>query len=594
MRFRSAIVDGFEVFAVSGTNTMSFAIVASDNAKRGLLGFAVERSGADQPARWMPGFKVFKSIVPQPQPGRFVSTEEHPMQGLVWDDFTGKPGQDYIYRFFPVYGRPDRLDRRNPVSIRVRTEQLFGDAEHDVFFNRGVASSQAYARKFGNKQPKDLPEKEEKEALEWLTRSLDDSIFRFIGAARRGDTLLGCFYEFRYAPVLEAFKQAIDRGVNVRLIVDGKNNEFTDNKGKLNPSFPRTDNLKALKAVGIERAHVILRTSNRNNIQHNKFMVLLKGKAQTPAEVYTGSTNISLGGITGQTNVGHWVKRADVAAQFKTYWDLLATDPGAADGDERADATKKRTALRKAVAALGKAPATMNAIAPGVTTVFSPRAGLDVLELYVKLLDSAKSSSCVTLAFGVNELFKQHLLDNTPKSHLVFMLLEKKDQANARSTKPFVAINAQQNVYKAWGSFLKDPVYQWTKETNNRYLQFNSHVSYVHSKFLLMDPLGDDPIVVTGSANFSKASTNDNDENMLIIRGNRRVADIYFTEFNRLFNHYYFRAVVESRSRFERSGEAASKLFLDETDGWLRNYAPDKLRGKRVEMYQRMGGFTKL
>ena len=40
-------------------------------------------------------------------------------------------------------------------------------------------------------------------------------------------------------------------------------------------------------------------------------------------------------------------------------------------------------------------------------------------------------------------------------------------------------------------------------------------MSYVHSKFLMMDPLGDDPIVVTGSANFSDASTNSNDENML-------------------------------------------------------------------------------
>ena len=74
-------------------------------------------------------------------------------------------------------------------------------------------------------------------------------------------------------------------------------------------------------------------------------------------------------------------------------------------------------------------------------------------------------------------------------------------------------------------------------------------MSYIHSKFLLMDPLGSDPIVVTGSANFSDASTNDNDENMLVIRGNRRVADIYFTEFNRLFNHYYFRAVQERTRR---------------------------------------------
>ena len=104
---------------------------------------------------------------------------------------------------------------------------------------------------------------------------------------------------------------------------------------------------------------------------------------------------------------------------------------------------------------------------------------------------------------------------------MVFLLLEKEDRpTKARSTKPFVVINAQNNVYKAWGAFLRDPVYQWVRETNARQLALNHHVSYIHSKFLLRDPLGADPMVVTGSANFSAASTNDNDENMLIIRGN--------------------------------------------------------------------------
>ncbi len=76
----------------------------------------------------------------------------------------------------------------------------------------------------------------------------------------------------------------------------------------------------------------------------------------------------------------------------------------------------------------------------------------------------------------------------------------------------------------------------------------------MHCKFLLHDPLGADPIVVTGSANFSEASTTGNDENMVIVRGDRRVADIYFTEFNRLFNHYYFRAVVERTRTGRRPG----------------------------------------
>ena len=67
---------------------------------------------------------------------------------------------------------------------------------------------------------------------------------------------------------------------------------------------------------------------------------------------------------------------------------------------------------------------------------------------------------------------------------------------------------------------------------------------------MLMDPLSIDPIVVTGSANFSKVSTNDNDENMLVIRGDQRVADIYFTEFNRLF----LTTTISGQSRKRRAG----------------------------------------
>ena len=69
----------------------------------------------------------------------------------------------------------------------------------------------------------------------------------------------------------------------------------------------------------------------------------------------------------------------------------------------------------------------------------------------------------------------------------------------------------------------------------------NVHVRYLHTKYMLVDPLGTNPLVVSGSANFSEASTTNNDENMLIIRSNPRVADIYLGEFMRLYRHFAFR-----------------------------------------------------
>ena len=43
MRFKSVVQNGFRVFAVTGINTISFAIEATDQAKGGLLGFGIER-----------------------------------------------------------------------------------------------------------------------------------------------------------------------------------------------------------------------------------------------------------------------------------------------------------------------------------------------------------------------------------------------------------------------------------------------------------------------------------------------------------------------------------------------------------------------
>lgn len=69
-------------------------------------------------------------------------------------------------------------------------------------------------------------------------------------------------------------------------------------------------------------------------------------------------------------------------------------------------------------------------------------------------------------------------------------------------------------------------------------------VKWVHTKYMLIDALGKNPVTVTGSANFSQAGTDKNHENMLVIRGDRRVADIYLGEFMPLHSHYAFREAV--------------------------------------------------
>jgi phosphatidylserine/phosphatidylglycerophosphate/cardiolipin synthase-like enzyme len=105
----------------------------------------------------------------------------------------------------------------------------------------------------------------------------------------------------------------------------------------------------------------------------------------------------------------------------------------------------------------------------------------------------------------------------------------------------------------------------------------NVNVRYLHTKYMLLDPLGANPLVVSGSANFSEASTTNNDENMLIIRGNPRVADIYLGEFMRLYRHFAFRDWLTQHP----DADEVQVSHLDETDQWWKRYFGDSFESRQ-------------
>jgi phosphatidylserine/phosphatidylglycerophosphate/cardiolipin synthase-like enzyme len=585
MRFKSSAVAGYKAFAVTGVNSISFAIDFTKAKTEGLLGFAVERNDlTEKERRFMTGFKVFKSLVPQPDIDVPLSTLEHPVQSFVWDDFSAKPDHQYDYFFYPMTGKPGALVKApKPIKIKVKTEPLFSDKEHDVFFNRGAISGRAYGLKFGKLNPHALKEPKKSEAMQWLSRNLDDAMYRFISQAKKGDRLLCCFYEFSYLPVIEALKKAIDDGVDVQLVLDMKK---TSNSSE---SYPRDESRRKLKEAGIPAGRVTERTANPKDIMHNKFMVWLQGAAAKPAEVWTGSTNISFGGIHGHTNVGHWMRNGKVAAKFAEYWQLLKDDPGGSEKDSKELQEQKLVALQKTVEKIQpqETPAGLSKLPKGVTPQFSPMSNdVTTLKLYAEMLDKAKHFACITFPFGINQKMTEVFTDNIESSPLVFMLFDEKPEP---AEFPLGELN---NVYPVWGVDVDDELAVLAKDSSlNVKLFLNRHAKYIHTKFLLMDPLSADPVVVTGSANFSSKSIQRNDENMLLIRGDLRAADIYFTEFNRVFNFFYMGMALQNMKAEEK--KSGISLFLDPTDGWLKKYAPGSMRHKRVKAFAAMGGISK-
>jgi phosphatidylserine/phosphatidylglycerophosphate/cardiolipin synthase-like enzyme len=116
---------------------------------------------------------------------------------------------------------------------------------------------------------------------------------------------------------------------------------------------------------------------------------------------------------------------------------------------------------------------------------------------------------------------------------------------------------------------------------NERLTGLNVNVKYLHTKYMLVDPLSKNPLVVSGSANFSVASTEDNDENMLIIRGDTRVADIYLGEFMRLYRHFAFRDWMSLQPKKEE----AEVSHLDETDKWWKGYFGTSFASRQREYF---------
>ncbi len=541
MRVRQAN-GGLSVNAVAGSYVVLLGINITEAMRRGLRGFAIRRADhTEHEEYWMSGTKVFESVEPHPAAGSQHSSLKHPFQTFQWADYSAKPGYSYTYTVVAMYGDPADLQQRTSVEVSVATEPVGGD--HTIHFNRGSPATQEYARRFQNRPPHEVGQA----AYDWLSRGLLEGIIEFIKRAEgSGWGLKGAFYEFQWPAVLEELREAKRRGVDVDVVFDDIDNA----------SGPHTRNEEAIAAAGIKS---ITTPRSEGTLMHNKFIVLTKG-GRAKAVLF-GSTNLTENGIFGHANCVHVTQSTAVAGKYLAYHEKLATDPETGRGSDYKTWTIDLT------------PAPATAFDNGLAPVFSPRANLDALNWYGELAGSAKSALFMTFAFGMNEAFRNVYAKDD--SVLRFALMEK--EWNGKGKEAQIAairkLQARRNVVIAVGNRIPlNDFDQWLRELDR--IVPETHVQWVHLKFMLVDPLSDAPIVVTGSANFSEASTRTNDENMLVIKDNTRVADIYLGEYMRLYSHYAFREAV--RIFLEKhpgaTPEDMKQGFLIEEGDWTKPY----------------------
>ena len=106
-----------------------------------------------------------------------------------------------------------------------------------------------------------------------------------------------------------AFRKAIEAGADVKIVYDAESDYKVENEA-------------TIKTARLDEHDAVIPRTVSEGIRHNKFIVLLKD--DKPVAVWTGSTNISAGGIFGHSNVGHVVWDEGVAAEYLDYWQRLA------------------------------------------------------------------------------------------------------------------------------------------------------------------------------------------------------------------------------------------------------------------------------
>ena len=544
---------GLKVRAIAGTYVVLLAFDCDQAYCAGLLGFGILRTDRENGETvWLRGLKKFD--IPESDEGDEVTTRHHPIQKFHWGDYTTKAGRTYCYEVHAMRGTKDQLidDDQVAVEITCEKEEAVGSNGHAVHFNRSAASSQAFARRFPSLPPGEVVDPQ---ARAWLSRGLQEALIAFIDSAEPGEGLHLFVYEFAKPEYAQALARARTRGVRLEILHDAIVDKA--GKGPINESRP------LLKEYGLDDVAKD-RVADGLAISHNKFVVLTGTDGQAKA-VWTGSTNFTDAGVYAQSNVGHSIQGPEPAGTYLKWHQLVWQDPTLSCADSRV-----QTAATSILPDMAKSPS-------GTSVVFSPRKTIEAVALCATLIGKADQMVCFTAPFALHDDIENALIAAPAQ---VFGLLNKHGVVgNALIRAPNTLLAAAAALSDA--SILE----AWQKKMLEKLQAESLHHSgvFIHTKIILIDPLSDNPIVVTGSANFSNNSSRNNDENQLFIFGETEVADVYIGEFMRMFDHYYFRDHIKAAKAQALQDPKAA--FLDETDGWTQRYFGGERERERLAFF---------
>lgn len=498
--------DDFRVKAYAGTNGVLLAMDLAPARKPGLLGFAIRQKKGNARWQWLLNSLTFAGrahVLPQ-----WGATPSNiaPIQKFRWADYTVEPGTACRYRVQPVYGTPSALVFGETLEVALRTDDG-KPRQHRVMFNRAVAASQAFGRRFPEMDAllsanKNLAIEDWPAApRDWLQHGLLDQLLAFIARAKgRSWALDIAIYEYELQAIVDAVAAARKRGVKLRVLYHAKPG---DAQTAVNESH--LAKIPASNKRGRSTSHIF----------HHKFALLSKiDKAgmRTPMALLCGSTNFTENGVYRQANVSHVADDPAVAARYLALFDQIWAAP-----DDVA-ATRKWISRNDPV----------DADAP-LFAGFSPRTGQGDLDAFVQVLEGARQDLLFATAFALPERILDAMLGRPHDAVLRYGI--------QNSASRITGYHADRSADFTATALLSSGLEGWVKEG----LRGQKGNLLVHLKVIVSDFTSEAPVVISGSHNFSVPASNGNDENFWIVRGDTDLADRYGLEVIRFYEHYRFR-----------------------------------------------------
>ena len=223
-RLKTNLNDDFRLKAYAGTNGVLLAVDLAESRRPGLLGFAFRQKEGTKPWQWLLNSLTFPGRPHTLPKWNATPSNLAPIQKFRWADYSIEPNTTCRYRVHPVYGTPDApvLGEALEVSVTTDDGKPLG---HRVIFNRAVAASQAFGRRFPEMDQlltdnKNLAIEDWPAApRDWLQHGLLNQILAFIARAKSKSWALDvAIYEYELKAIVDAVNAAHKRGVQVRVL----------------------------------------------------------------------------------------------------------------------------------------------------------------------------------------------------------------------------------------------------------------------------------------------------------------------------------------------------------------------------------------